>query len=154
MWRINEFFFVWRTWMMSLWMEFWIMCEAHLVLSGLSVDLPQQYQVLFCLVPAIWIKHAYSVTRTQPTKLLLWQCTRLSHIPGIVLLGPSHSNQTCLQRYSNPANQAFVVSKDTSFTNWTVTPRPVGRHVATVVRSQKELISRNLIKNQQGIIVS
>ena len=26
---------------------------------------------------------------------------------GIVSLGPGHSNQTCLQRYSNPANQAF-----------------------------------------------
>ena len=28
-------------------------------------------------------------------------------ILGIVMLGPGYSNQTCLQRYSNPANQIF-----------------------------------------------
>ena len=34
-------------------------------------------------------------------------CWPTSTIPDIVLLGLSHSNQTRLQRYSNPVNQAF-----------------------------------------------
>ena len=43
-------------------------CKPTLVLSDPDAGLPQQYQVLFRLVPAIRIKHAYNATRTQPTK--------------------------------------------------------------------------------------
>ena len=36
-------------------------------------------------------------------------------IPGIVTLGPSHSNQTRLQHYLNPTNQGFCCDNTHAF---------------------------------------